>query len=79
MLVLTRKVGERIRIGEQIELTVLRVSGGKVKLGFCGPAGIPIQRQEIFERMEAARASQPAESWNETLDAVPDTHAVGVK
>lgn len=50
MLVLTRKVGERIRIGDSLEVTVLKVSGNKVKLGFAGPVQVPIQREELTRR-----------------------------
>lgn len=59
MLVLTRKIGETVRIGGQIRVTVLRVSGGKVKLGFSGPTGIPIQREELLG------ASEGAGAWND--------------
>jgi carbon storage regulator len=54
MLVLTRKLGERIRIGHAIEVTVLKIGSGKVKLGFSGPPDIPIQRQELVTHPEAA-------------------------
>ncbi len=48
MLVLSRKRGERIIVGE-IELTVLEVRGDRVKLGFAGPREIPIHREEIHQ------------------------------
>lgn len=51
MLVLSRKKGEQIVIGENITLTVLEVSHDRVKLGFRGPSEVPINRQEVFERM----------------------------
>ena len=54
MLVLTRKLGERIRIGHAIEVTVLKIGSGKVKLGFSGPPDIPIQRQELVADPDAA-------------------------
>ncbi|HLJ12614.1 MAG TPA: carbon storage regulator [Planctomycetaceae bacterium] len=49
MLVLSRKIGESIRIGAEIDLVVLDVSRGRVKLGFVGPKQIPIRRGEIEE------------------------------
>jgi carbon storage regulator len=52
MLVLSRKRGETVVIGRDIEVTVLEVHGDRVKLGFCGPAEVPIHRQEIHERIE---------------------------
>ena len=51
MLVLARKKGERIVIGDEIELTVLDIRGGRVKLGFQGPAEIPIHRCELHAKL----------------------------
>ena len=47
MLVLSRKVGERIRVGNNIYVTVVRCQDGKVRLGFEAPKEIPIVRAEI--------------------------------
>ncbi|HEX8199977.1 MAG TPA: carbon storage regulator [Isosphaeraceae bacterium] len=47
MLVLSRKPGERIRIGGGVCLTVLRVRGNSVRLGFEAPAQVPITREEL--------------------------------
>jgi len=54
MLVLTRKVHERIRIADTIEVEVLEVRNGKVKLGFVAPWDVPIHREELFRRIEDA-------------------------
>ncbi|MEH6940748.1 carbon storage regulator CsrA [Bacillus sp. JJ722] len=51
MLVLTRKVGESIIIGEQIELTVVEVKGDQIKLGIAAPKDIEIHRKEIYENI----------------------------
>ena len=50
MLVLTRKVGETVLIAENIEVTVIEIKHGKVRLGFRCPKEIPILRQEIADR-----------------------------
>ena len=50
MLVLSRKVGESIRIGENIEVFVVEVHRGKVKLGIRCPDEVPILRQEVYDR-----------------------------
>jgi carbon storage regulator len=47
MLVLSRKHGECIQIGDSIEIKVIEVSGGRVKLGLSAPANVAIQRDEI--------------------------------
>ena len=53
MLVLSRKIGESIQIGDEIRLTVLSVSGQNVKLGIVAPAGIPVHREEIYDKIVA--------------------------
>ena len=58
MLVLSRKRGETIVIGRDIEVTVLEVRGDRVKLGFQGPAEVPIHRAELTLRM-AAESGKP--------------------
>ena len=47
MLVLSRKKGERISIGAGIEVTVLGINKGRVKLGFSAPPEVPIRREEL--------------------------------
>ncbi len=47
MLVLGRKAGERVYVGDDIEIVVLEVRGGRVKLGFHAPGYLPIQRGEL--------------------------------
>jgi carbon storage regulator len=54
MLVLSRKQGERVVIGRDIVVTVLSVQNGRIKLGFSGPAEVPIHREEVRDQIEAA-------------------------
>jgi carbon storage regulator len=51
MLILTRKLGERITIGNDIVISLLEIKGSQVKLGIEAPKGISIHRQEIYERI----------------------------
>jgi carbon storage regulator len=62
MLVLTRKVGERIQIGDDIVITVVRINGTAIRLGVEAPAGVAIVRQELAERAagQANAATEPA-------------------
>ncbi len=55
MLVLSRKRGERIVIGDEIEVVVLEIRGDRVKLGFEGPKEIPIHRKEVHDKMTMLR------------------------
>ncbi|MGD6804722.1 carbon storage regulator CsrA [Rossellomorea aquimaris] len=48
MLVLTRKTGEAIKIGDDIEITVLSIKGDQIKLGIEAPKNIDIHRKEIY-------------------------------
>lgn len=62
MLVLTRKSGERLRIGHDITVTILEIAGGQVRLGIEAPHDISVHREEIYERIrqENLRAAAPA-------------------
>lgn len=51
MLILTRKAGEQIAIGEQIVISVLEVRGSQVRLGISAPPEVAIHRGEIYERI----------------------------
>ena len=54
MLILTRKLGERINIGDDITITLLEIKGGQVRLGIDAPKSISIHRHEIYERIRTA-------------------------
>ena len=52
MLILTRKLGESITIGDDIKITVLDCQGKQVKLGIIAPKDIKVHREEIFEKIQ---------------------------
>ena len=52
MLVLTRKLGENIRIGDSVKITVLEVRSGQVKLGIEAPPDVKVHREEIYVRIQ---------------------------
>ncbi len=64
MLVLTRKTGEVIAIGDEIKVKLLEIKGGQIKLGIEAPSHITVHREEIFARIvaENKRAAQDSGS-----------------
>ena len=56
MLVLTRKPGEKIWIGDNICVTVLDVAGGKIRIGVEAPRHVPVHRQEVLPSSHPAKA-----------------------
>lgn len=56
MLILTRRVTETIRIGEDIQVTVLGVNGMQVRIGIAAPKDVPVHREEVAERIAAEKA-----------------------
>ena len=54
MLVLSRKVGERIWIGDEIAITVVRITGGGVRLGIEAPEDLSVVREELKAKLEGA-------------------------
>jgi len=52
MLILTRKVGESLMVGEEITVTVLGVKGNQVRIGIDAPRDVAVHREEIFNRIQ---------------------------
>ena len=55
MLILTRRVGETIRINDDISIQVVGIYGQQVRLGITAPADVAVHREEIYERIQAQR------------------------
>ena len=60
MLILTRRVGETIRINDDISIQVLSVSGQQVKLGIVAPEDVAVHREEIWKRIQVERVTYGA-------------------
>jgi carbon storage regulator len=57
MLILTRRVGETLKIGDNITVAVLGLHGGQVRLGIGAPKDVEVHREEVFERIKAQNTS----------------------
>lgn len=67
MLILTRRVGETVMIGNDVTVTVLGVKGNQVRIGVNAPRDVAVHREEIFERIkreEQESGAQPAHGGN---------------
>jgi carbon storage regulator len=71
MLILTRRVGETLKVGNDVDVTVLGVKGNQIRIGIKAPKNVAVHREEIFDRIQreaelAARAGKPNEAPSAT-------------
>ncbi len=61
MLILTRRIGETLKIGDDIDVTVLGVKGNQVRIGVSAPQSVAVHREEIWRKIkEEEKAHSPA-------------------
>lgn len=58
MLILTRRIGESIMIGEEVSVTVLGVKGNQIRLGVNAPKTVTVHREEIYERIKTDQSNE---------------------
>jgi carbon storage regulator len=68
MLTLTRKAGQKIRIGDDIEIVVREIRGRQVRLGISAPNGLPVYREELYQQILAEGEPGSDESTDKPID-----------
>lgn len=57
MLILTRRIGETLMIGDDVQVTVLGIKGGQVRIGIDAPKDVAVHREEIYDKIQADKAA----------------------
>lgn len=61
MLILTRRMQETIKIGDEVDITVLGVKGGQVRLGISAPKEVEVHREEIYQKIQVEKSKTGAD------------------
>ena len=70
MLILTRRVGESIMIGDEVEVRILGVKGNQVRVGINAPRHVTVHREEIYERIRAQGNKEAHQDLKAVIEAV---------
>jgi carbon storage regulator len=71
MLILTRRVGETVMIGDDVTITVLGVKGNQVRVGINAPKNVAVHREEIYERIKREQQGGEAAEKPKAAEYVP--------
>ncbi|WP_101757487.1 carbon storage regulator CsrA [Oceanicoccus sp. KOV_DT_Chl] len=58
MLILTRRIGETLRVGDEVKVTVLELQGNQVRIGIEAPRSVEVHREEIYQRIQNERRNE---------------------
>jgi carbon storage regulator len=71
MLIITRRPGEKIMVGEDVVVEVIEVSGSSVRIGIAAPKSIPVYREEIWAAVKAENKAAAASEIDQLPDDLP--------
>jgi carbon storage regulator len=73
MLILTRRVGETLMIGDSVSVTVLGVKGNQVRIGITAPKDVAVHREEIYQRIHGEEGEQRDAGAPRTREGLPQS------
>lgn len=71
MLIITRRPGEKLMIGDDVVVEVIEVSGSSVRIGIAAPKSVPVYREEIFSAVKAENAAAATADPGQLPDELP--------
>jgi carbon storage regulator len=74
MLVLTRRIGQVIMIGDDISVTLIEIKGGQVRLGILAPRSVAVHRKEIYDLLQRQAQDDTATPVNAIKQSVHEDH-----
>ena len=72
MLILTRRTGETVMIGNDVTLTILGVKGNQVRIGITAPKDVAVHREDIYERIQRGDDAEAGAKSRASTEGLPD-------
>jgi carbon storage regulator len=71
MLIITRRPGEKVMIGDDVVVEIIEVSGSSVRIGIAAPKSVPVYREEIYNAVKAENVAAAASEPDQLPDELP--------